>query len=146
LSIDDVQSVIGAALGAETVTSTVEGRERYGVTSALSTRFRSDPQSIARDVQVAVPGGGTVPLGEVAKVEADARCDDDPDRERPARRLCLRRHRRPRPRRLCRGRAKEAVANERQAAARLFVSWSGQYEYLERAEGASGDRRAADAR
>ena len=30
---------------------------------------RSDPQAIANDVQVALPGGGSVPLGAVAKVE-----------------------------------------------------------------------------
>ncbi|EEF21925.1 conserved hypothetical protein, partial [Ricinus communis] len=60
--------VIGTALGSETVTSTVEGRERYGVAIRYPRWMRSDPQSIARDVQVALPGGGTVPLGEVAEV------------------------------------------------------------------------------
>lgn len=69
LSIDDVQDVIGMALGSEVVTSTVEGRERYGVAIRYPRAFRSDPQSIARDVQVSLPGGGTVPLGEVAEVK-----------------------------------------------------------------------------
>ncbi|NTF22725.1 efflux RND transporter permease subunit [Agrobacterium rubi] len=69
LSIDDVQDVIGMALGSEVVTSTVEGRERYGVAIRYPRAFRSDPQSIASDVQVSLPGGGTVPLGEVAKVK-----------------------------------------------------------------------------
>ena len=69
LSIDDVQDVIGMALGSEVVTSTVEGRERYGVAIRYPRAFRSDPQSIARDVQVSLPGGGTVPLGEVADVK-----------------------------------------------------------------------------
>jgi Cu(I)/Ag(I) efflux system membrane protein CusA/SilA len=69
LSIDDVQDVIGMALGSEVVTSTVEGRERYGVAVRYPRAFRSDPQSIARDVQVSLPGGGTVPLGEVAEVK-----------------------------------------------------------------------------
>ncbi|MCF1469884.1 efflux RND transporter permease subunit [Agrobacterium vitis] len=68
LSIDDVQDVIGMALGSQVVTSTVEGRERYGVAIRYPRAFRSDPQSIARDVQVSLPGGGTVPLGEVAEV------------------------------------------------------------------------------
>ncbi|MCL6655501.1 cation transporter [Agrobacterium rubi] len=68
LSIDDVQVVIGMALGSQVVTSTVEGRERYGVAIRYPRAFRSDPQSIARDVQVSLPGGGTVPLGEVAEV------------------------------------------------------------------------------
>ena len=57
------------ALGAEIITSTVEGRERYGVAIRYPRAFRSDPQAIAREVQIALPGGGAVPLGEVAKVE-----------------------------------------------------------------------------
>jgi Cu(I)/Ag(I) efflux system membrane protein CusA/SilA len=68
LSVDDVQDVIRMALGSEVVTSTVEGRERYGVAIRYPRAFRSDPQSIARDIQVSLPGGGTVPLGEVAEV------------------------------------------------------------------------------
>ena len=31
--------------------------------------YRSDPKAIAQDVHVPLPGGGTVPLGEVAKIE-----------------------------------------------------------------------------
>jgi Cu(I)/Ag(I) efflux system membrane protein CusA/SilA len=69
LSVGDVQDVIAMALGAEVITSTVEGRERYGVAIRYPRALRSDPQAIAREVQVALPGGGFVPLGEVAKVE-----------------------------------------------------------------------------
>src|SRR3546814_10350029 len=57
------------ALGAETVTTTVEGRERYGVSIRYPRALCSDPQAIATDVQIPLPGGGAVPLGEVAKVE-----------------------------------------------------------------------------
>ena len=69
LSIGDVQDVIAMALGSEVITSTVEGRERYGVAIRYPRALRSDPQAIAREVQIALPGGGAVPLGEVAKVE-----------------------------------------------------------------------------
>jgi Cu(I)/Ag(I) efflux system membrane protein CusA/SilA len=69
LSVADVQDVISMALGAEVVTTTVEGRERYGVSIRYPRALRSDPDAIARDVQVALPGGGTVPLGEVARIE-----------------------------------------------------------------------------
>jgi Cu(I)/Ag(I) efflux system membrane protein CusA/SilA len=51
------------------ITSTVEGRERYGVAIRYPRALRSDPQAIAREVQIALPGGGTVPLGEIAKVK-----------------------------------------------------------------------------
>ncbi|TIL63044.1 MAG: efflux RND transporter permease subunit, partial [Mesorhizobium sp.] len=69
LSIGDVQDVISMALGAKVITSTVEGRERYGVAIRYPRALRSDPGAIARDVQIALPDGGFVPLGEVAKVE-----------------------------------------------------------------------------
>ncbi|MBY5863653.1 efflux RND transporter permease subunit [Rhizobium leguminosarum] len=69
LTINDIQDVVGMALGSEVVTSTVEGRERYGVAIRYPRASRSDPQSIARDVLISLPGGGTVPLGEVADVK-----------------------------------------------------------------------------
>src|SRR3990167_6733315 len=57
------------ALGAEAITQTVEGRERYNVALRYPAALRQDPDAIAREVQIALSGGGTVPLGEVAKVE-----------------------------------------------------------------------------
>ncbi|MBY3234178.1 efflux RND transporter permease subunit [Rhizobium laguerreae] len=69
LTINDIQYVVGMALGSEVVTSTVEGRERYGVAIRYPRALRSDPQSIAREVQISLPGGGTIPLGEVADVK-----------------------------------------------------------------------------
>jgi Cu(I)/Ag(I) efflux system membrane protein CusA/SilA len=68
LMVSDVQDTVSSALGGETVTTTVEGRERYGVNVRYPRDLRSDPQSIARDVLVSMPGGGTVPLGEVAAI------------------------------------------------------------------------------
>jgi Cu(I)/Ag(I) efflux system membrane protein CusA/SilA len=68
LSIRDVQEVIAMALGAEAITQTVEGRERYNVALRYPAALRQDPDAIAREVQVSLPGGGTVPLGEVARV------------------------------------------------------------------------------
>lgn len=69
LSVGDVQNAVVMAMGGETVTTTVEGRERYGVTIRYPRDLRSDPQAIAREVQVTTASGGTVPLGEIAKVE-----------------------------------------------------------------------------
>ncbi len=68
LAVGDVQDVIATALGGETVTTTVEGRERYGVNIRYPRDLRSNPQSIAIDVEVPLPGGGAIPLGGVAKV------------------------------------------------------------------------------
>ncbi|KZC01478.1 Cu(I)/Ag(I) efflux system membrane protein CusA/SilA [Methylobacterium sp. PvP062] len=69
LTVGDVQDVIASALGGQSVTNTVEGRERYTVNVRYPRAFRSDPKAIADEVQVPLPAGGTVPLGEVAKVE-----------------------------------------------------------------------------
>jgi Cu(I)/Ag(I) efflux system membrane protein CusA/SilA len=68
LMIADVQQVVSSALGAETVTTTVEGRERYGVSVRYPRDVRSDPQAIAREVLVPLPNGASIPLGQVAKI------------------------------------------------------------------------------
>ena len=69
LMVGDVQDVVVSALGAETVTTTVEGRERYGVSVRYPRELRSDPQAIARDVQVPMANGASIPLGQVATVK-----------------------------------------------------------------------------
>src|SRR4051812_20838497 len=72
LMVGDVQDVVSTALGGEAVTTTVEGRAN-ATRSTSAPRLRSNPQVIARDVQVSMPGGGTVPLGEVAQVRLTRR-------------------------------------------------------------------------
>ncbi|MEQ9519598.1 MAG: CusA/CzcA family heavy metal efflux RND transporter [Parvibaculum sp.] len=69
LSIEDVQDVISMALGAEALTQTVEGRERYNVAIRYPAALRSDPDAIGREVLVSLPGGGYVPLRDVARIE-----------------------------------------------------------------------------
>ncbi|MEC4593972.1 MULTISPECIES: efflux RND transporter permease subunit [Nitrospirillum] len=68
LGIDAVQQVVATALGGETVTTTVEGRERYGVIVRYPRDLRGDPQAIATQVLVPVPSGAMVPLGDLASV------------------------------------------------------------------------------
>jgi Cu/Ag efflux pump CusA len=46
----------------------VEGRERYTVSIRYPRDYRSDPQAIATEVLIPLLNGGTVPLGQVAKV------------------------------------------------------------------------------
>ena len=64
----DVQETVATALGGQAITTTVEGRERYTVNVRYPRDLRSDPRSIASDTLIALPNGGTVPLGEVASV------------------------------------------------------------------------------
>jgi Cu(I)/Ag(I) efflux system membrane protein CusA/SilA len=68
LMVGDVQSVIATALGADPVTTTVEGRERYNVAVRYPRDYRDNPQAIANEVLIPTPAGGTVPLSEVATI------------------------------------------------------------------------------
>ena len=68
LSVGELLDVIGTALGGEMVTTTVEGRERFGVTVRYPRELRTNPDQIEREVLVPIMGGAMVPLGQVAKV------------------------------------------------------------------------------
>ncbi|CAN7211831.1 efflux RND transporter permease subunit [Phyllobacterium sp. LjRoot231] len=133
LSIQNVQNVISMALGAEEITQTVEGRERYGVTIRYPRSQRSDPQAIARDVQIALPGGGTIPLGEVAKVEL-ARGATSIRTENGQLVVYIFVDISGRDLGGYVEQAKQAVADQVKLPAGYSVAWSGQFEYLERAE------------
>jgi Cu(I)/Ag(I) efflux system membrane protein CusA/SilA len=63
-----VQEVIAMALGAEVITSTVEGASATACPCAIRAAMRATRRP-SPEVQVALPGGGFVPLGEVATVE-----------------------------------------------------------------------------
>ncbi|MFO0747246.1 MAG: CusA/CzcA family heavy metal efflux RND transporter [Myxococcota bacterium] len=75
LRIDDVNTVIEAALGGASVTTTVEGRQRFSVNVRYAEDFRSSVESV-RDVKIPLPMAGAgdrsrareVPLGELAAV------------------------------------------------------------------------------
>jgi Cu(I)/Ag(I) efflux system membrane protein CusA/SilA len=68
LTVGEVQDVIATALGGEMVTTTVEGRERFAVTVRYPRELRSDPQQIAREVLVPTADGAMVPLGQLARI------------------------------------------------------------------------------
>jgi Cu(I)/Ag(I) efflux system membrane protein CusA/SilA len=69
LAVGDLLDVISAALGGEMVTTTVEGRERFGVTVRYPRELRSDPQAIATQVLVPTMGETMIPLGQLAKIK-----------------------------------------------------------------------------
>ncbi|HSA69433.1 MAG TPA: efflux RND transporter permease subunit [Burkholderiales bacterium] len=69
LAVGELQEVIATALGGEMVTTTVEGLERYGVVVRYPRDFRSDLNAIATQVLVPVMnGGGAVAMGARAPV------------------------------------------------------------------------------
>ncbi len=67
LNVSDVQMVITSAVGGMPVTTTVEGAERYTVSLRYSRELRDDLPALRR-VLVSRPGGGEVPLEEVADI------------------------------------------------------------------------------
>ena len=103
--VQDVQDTIATALGGQTVTTTVEGRQRFTVNMRYPRDLRDNPQAIASDVLVPMPAGGAVPLGEVAKVEPARGPTSIRTENGQLGDLHLRRHPRPRSRRLRRRRA-----------------------------------------
>jgi Cu(I)/Ag(I) efflux system membrane protein CusA/SilA len=132
IMIQDVQDVIATALGGQTVTTTVEGRQRFSVNMRYPRDLRSDLASIARDVLVPMPAGGAVPLGEVAKV-APARGPTSIRTENGQLAVYVYVDIRDRDIGGYVADAKQAVNASIQFPPGAYLMWSGQYEYLERA-------------
>ncbi|GEP01530.1 efflux RND transporter permease subunit [Methylobacterium haplocladii] len=132
LTVGDVQDVIAMALGGDSVTNTVEGRERYTVNVRYPRAFRSNPQSIASEVQVPIPSGGTVPLGEVAKVQLN-RGPTQIRTENGQLAVFIYVDVTGRDLGGYVAEARTAVANEVALPQGTLIQWSGQVEYLDRA-------------
>jgi Cu(I)/Ag(I) efflux system membrane protein CusA/SilA len=67
LNVVDVQEYIEVALGGMSMTTTVEGRERYSIRARYAREWRSDPESISK-VFIATPTGAQIPLSEIATI------------------------------------------------------------------------------
>jgi Cu(I)/Ag(I) efflux system membrane protein CusA/SilA len=93
LSIDDAQMVVMSAIGGDTVTTTIEGRERYSVNVRYFRDYRSDLDRLRR---VMVPAAGRDIGGYVTD-------------------------------------AKRVIAEHVKLPTGYSLSWSGQYEAMERA-------------
>jgi Cu(I)/Ag(I) efflux system membrane protein CusA/SilA len=155
LSVGDLQDVVGTALGGEMVTTTVQGLERYGVVVRYPRDFRSDPAAIASQVlvplmasapaQVSAAMGdfgrtsktlstAMVPLGQVAQVKL---VKGPPNIRTENALLAAYIYVDIRDRDI--GgyveEAQKAVRESVQFPPGYFVTWSGQFEYLERAKG-----------
>jgi len=137
LTVGELMDTIETALGGERLTTTVEGRSRFGVIVRYPRDARSDPQRIEREVLVPVTGEmgkppALIPLGQVAQVKlttgapvirtenallsayiyVDIRDRDIGGYVRDA---------------------QQAVRENVTFPPGMYVAWSGQFEYLERA-------------
>ena len=132
LNITDVQEVVSMAVGGDNVTTTVEGLERYPVNIRYPQEVRDSPAKLA-DLPIITRGGPRVPLGQVARItigdgpgmvrSENARLNgwiyvDIRDRDLGS----------------FVAEAQKRVAEQVQLPAGYSIGWSGQYEYLLRAE------------
>lgn len=132
LTTGDVQDIIQTAVGGMPMTTTVEGLERYSVNVRYPRGLRDNLPAL-RDVRVPLPKGGQVPLGQLATLE---RVEGPPmiksEQARPNAWVFVD---------LSEGtdigsfvqRAKEVVREEVDLPAGYSLTWSGQYQYMERA-------------
>jgi Cu(I)/Ag(I) efflux system membrane protein CusA/SilA len=132
LAVGDLQDVIGTALGGEMVTTTVEGRERFGVTIRYPRELRSDPQQIAREVLIPTMDGAMIPLGQLAKVVV-AKGAPSIRTENALLSAYIYVDIRDRDIGSYVADAKKAVAEQVKFPPGYYVTWSGQFEYMERA-------------
>lgn len=68
LSVDDVNMVIESALGGMTLTTTVEGRQRFSVNARFAQDYRSSIDDIRR-LQLQTMNFGPIPLSAIADVQ-----------------------------------------------------------------------------
>jgi copper/silver efflux system protein len=132
LNIGEINQIVAAGVGGITVTRTVEGLERYPVNVRFPREQRDDLQKL-RELPIVTPTGAQIPLGQIAEVVIV----DGPDMLRSENA------------RLngwvfvdIRGRDLGRYIAEAQAVVRdqvdlppgYSIAWSGQYEYMLRAQ------------
>ncbi|MEC8965056.1 MAG: efflux RND transporter permease subunit [Pseudomonadota bacterium] len=70
MTIDDVHSIVGSAVGGKVVTQSVEGRERFPIAMRFLQHYRDTPESLA-SIPFVTPSGVHITLGDVATVRID---------------------------------------------------------------------------
>jgi Cu(I)/Ag(I) efflux system membrane protein CusA/SilA len=131
LSVDDANMMVMTAVGGDNQTTTVEGRERYGVNVRYARDYREDIDALRRVLLPLPNGQGQIPMSEIA----DVRLVEGPSMIRDENGLLT-------------GyvyvdfdvaktdvgryvdRAKKAVAAHVQVPTGYAVAWSGQYENM----------------
>ncbi len=132
LTVGDVQDVIQSAIGGINVSWTVEGLERYPINVRYPRELRDDVHKMG-EILVATPAGPQVPLGRLTSLDIHQGPPGiKSENARPNAWVYVD----------LRGidvgtwvaQAKEAVATRMHLPPGYSISWSGQYEYMERAK------------
>ena len=131
LNVADLQSIISAAVGGENIGETIEGRRRFPINVRYPREERDDVSKL-RDLPILTPMGAQIPLSSVARVElADGPPMVKSENGQLSGWIYVD----------ARGRDLASVVRDMQArVARdvtlppgVSLSWSGQFEYFERA-------------
>jgi len=131
LNVGDVQSIVSSAIGGETVGETVEGLQRFPISVRYPREMRDSVEKL-RELAIVTERGAQVTLGAIAEI----RVTDGPpmlksENARPSGWVYVD----------LRGRDLRSAVRDMQAAVErevklppgYSISWSGQFEYLERA-------------
>jgi Cu(I)/Ag(I) efflux system membrane protein CusA/SilA len=132
LTVGDVGMTIEAAVGGESISTTVEGRERYSISVRYARELRDDVEKLNR-VLVPTMNGAQIPLGQLADIrlvtgpsmirDEDAQLSGYVYVDMTGRDI---------------GgyveEAKRKVAEQVKIPTGYTLSWSGQYEYMQRAK------------
>jgi Cu(I)/Ag(I) efflux system membrane protein CusA/SilA len=131
LNIADLQALVSGAIGGENVTETVEGRARFPVNLRFPREWRDTPQRLT-DLPLLTPSSQQITLGSVARVLiSDGPAMLKSENARPSGWVYVD----------VRGRDLAAVAKDLRLAvaaevkldAGISLAYSGQFEYMERA-------------
>ena len=131
LNVKDVQDIVGSAVGGMTVSTTVEGLERYPINLRYPQDFRDSLEKL-RALPIVTPTGANVALADVASVRiADGPAMIRSENARPSGWVFVD----------LQGRdlggyvreAKAKLVDRLELPPGYSLAWSGQYEYLERA-------------
>ncbi|MGZ5661034.1 MAG: efflux RND transporter permease subunit, partial [Usitatibacter sp.] len=132
MSVNDVQGVVSAAIGGENIGETVEGLRRFPISVRYPRELRDSVEKI-RNLPVVTERGAQVPLSSLAQVRI---ADGPPMLKSENARLSGWVYVDIRGRDLSSAvrDMREAVATKVKLTPGYSVSWSGQFEYLERAK------------
>ena len=67
LTVKGLQTTLASAIGGMSLTTTVEGRERFPIRVRYAREYRDDPESL-KSILIPTPSGVQVPLGELVEV------------------------------------------------------------------------------
>ncbi|WP_242476781.1 efflux RND transporter permease subunit [Halochromatium glycolicum] len=131
LNVDDINRIVAAAIGGINLTQTVEGLERYPVNLRFPREQRDSVQEL-RELPIVTPTGAQVPLSQVAEVVI---ADGAPMLKSENARLNGWTFVDIRGRDLGSwiSEAKQVVRDQVELPPGYSLTWSGQYEYMERA-------------